>query len=329
MSILLHCKPGPMPKTPEWDRARLYDPNAEYPVRIGASESAAACGVSRYDQPLSLYLQKRGEMVKEFDEQTQTRLRLGLMMEPVILTEYQARMQCQVTPGQPVYYSLEWPWMSATPDALAATPDALAIDDIDGISPWIVECKNSGDRMHDRSGGDESMFGVDGTDQVPIEYVFQAQHQMAVLGLSRVDFPVMFGGNRLNIYRVNRDEDLISAIVESTRVLAEQIITGTPPEPNYQAPDIRRCLRAGVVEGKSVELPYEAADWWQQYRDSTEAISIAQKRKDECMARLLGAVGDAEFATVGGIRLKRVVVGPTSYTQTVNRSGYSYMKASK
>lgn len=323
-AIRLHCKPGPLPKTSEWDRARLYDPTAEYPVRIGASESAAACGVSRYDQPLSLYLQKRGELSKDFSESATTLTRFGLLMEPVILTEYQHRKatecgQCFVFPGQPVYFSLEWPWMSATPDALAT----------DGKSEWVVECKNTSEHMHDRKGDSDVKFGVDGTDQVPIEYIFQAQHQMAVLGLSLVEFPVLVGGNRLNIYRVNRDEDLISTIVQATRDLAEQIIAGKPPEPVYTAPDIKRCLRSGIVDGKTVELPEEAADWWQKYRDASDSIKAAEKIKDESMARLLGAVGDAEFGIVGGIKLKRIVIGPSSYTKTVNNPGYSYLRASK
>lgn len=322
--IHLHCTPGPMPKTPEWDRARLYDPTSPHPVRIGASECAAACGVSRYDQPLSIYLQKRGELVKEFDDDATTRMRLGLLMEPVILTEYQQRKtmelgSCQVLPGQPMYFSIEWPWMSATPDALAM--------DIEGDT-WIVECKNSSEHMHDRSGDNESKFGVDGTDQVPIEYVFQAQHQMAVLGLSRVEFPVLLGGNRLHVYKVHRDEDLIRTIVEATRDMAERIIAGNPPEPNYAAPDVKRCLRAGIVDGKTVDLPEDAADWWTKYRAASKAEADAKATKTEMMARLLGAVGDAEFAHVGGTRLKRVVVGPTSYVTTVSRAGYSFMKES-
>ena len=322
--IQLHCTPGPMPKTPEWDRARLYDPTSPHPVRIGASEGASVCGVG-YDQPLAVYLYKRGELAKEFDEDTEARMRIGLLMEPVILTEYQQRKtmelgSCQVLPGQPMYFSIEWPWMSATPDALAM--------DVEGDT-WGVECKNSSEYMHDRHGTKEGLYGVDGTDQVPLPYVFQAQHQMAVLGLSRVEFPVLLGGNRLHVYKVHRDEDLIRTIVEATRDMAERIVAGNPPEPNYAAPDVKRCLRAGIVDGKTVDLPEDAADWWKKYREAGQAIKDAEKVKDEMSARLLKAVGDAEFAHVGGTRLKRVVVGPTSYVTTVSRAGYSFMKESK
>ena len=318
-ALCQNCTIGPMPHTPEWERMRLYDPTFAQPVRIGASECAGACGVSKYEQPLSIYLQKRGEVSRDFSPDIEQRLRLGLLMEPVILTEYTQRTRSIVTPGQPTYFSIKWPWMSATPDAFATA---------DGVS-WIVECKNSSEYMQDRSGEDATMFGVDGTDQVPLDYMFQAQHQMAVTGFDRVDFAVLVGGNRLNVYTVKRDEMLIQSIVEATRQLAEQIVAGTPPEPQYSHPSVARCLKRGLEEGKTIELPPDAEKWWNDYRDAKAVEESAKARSKEAMARLLAATGDAQFATVGPLKLRRVVVAPHSYTTTVTKPGHSFMKESK
>lgn len=316
-----HCIAGPLPKTSEWESLRLYVPGRERPVVFGASEAAAACGLSKYDQPLSLYLQKRSEIVKEFSDEQRERMSFGLALEPAILGQYAARRDCEVVTGQPMFLSTRWQFMGATPDAIAFNP----------LAPekwWVVECKNTSTHMVDPTGEDESKFGVDGTDQVPIEYVMQAQQQMAVLGCDLVEFPVLVGGNSLRIYTVRRDETLIDLIVKSERDLADQIVMGLPPE---AIPDHGSTLnifrRTACESGKTIILPAELEDAWSDLEASRTAKEEADRLHDSATAKLMQAVGDAEFAILGDKRLKRISVRPTEFT--VKRGGYSFLKLVK
>lgn len=316
-----HCISGPLPKTSEWEALRLYVPGRERPVVFGASEAAAACGLSKYDQPLSLYMQKRSEHVKEFSDEQRERMAFGLALEPVILGQYAARRECEVVTGQPMFLSTLWPFMGATPDAIAFDAKAPS-------NWWVVECKNTSTHMVDPTGEDASKFGVDGTDQVPIEYVMQAQQQMAVLGCDLVEFPVLVGGNSLRIYTVRRDEGLIDLIVKSERDLADQIVMGLPPDaiPDHGSSlDIFR--RAQCESGKTIVLPTELESVWNDLEASRASKEQAKKLHDSATARLMQAVGDAEYAILGDKRLKRVSVRPTEFT--VKRGGYSFLKLVK
>lgn len=313
---------GPMPKTEEWESLRLYSPHRQdRSVVFGASEAAAACGLSKYDQPLSLYLKKRSEMATEFSDEQKERMAFGLALEPVILAQYAAKRGCEVAAGQPMFLSTQWKFMGATPDAIAFDPKAPG-------TPWVVECKNTSAHMVDPTGEDASKFGVDGTDQVPIEYVMQAQQQMAVLGCDLVEFPVLVGGNSLRIYTVRRDEGLIDLIVKSEKDLAERIVTSNPPDaiPDHGSSlDIFR--RAQCESGKTIVLPTDLESAWNDLEQARAAKSAAEKIHESASVRLMEAVGDAEFAILGDKRLKRVTVRPTEFT--VRRGGYSFLKLVK
>jgi predicted phage-related endonuclease len=56
-------------------------------------------------------------------------------------------------------------------------------------------------------------WGEPGTDEVPPEYFIQGQHNMAVSGRDFCDYPVSFGGQKLLVYTVARDETFIENMI--------------------------------------------------------------------------------------------------------------------
>lgn len=310
---------GPLPKTPEWESLRKFDPNRSRPVVFGASEAAAACGVSRYEQPLALYLKKRGEMEAfEPDAQQAERMAFGLAMESVILGEYSKRRGVTIRTGLPMYLSPVHSFMGATPDALAERGDA----------EWVVECKNSTDRMWDRHGENEDMFGQEGTDQVPIEYLFQAQQQMAVLELDRVEFPVLFNGNTLKIYEVRRDDAIIDRIVEAEAELAQRIINGDQPPVDYNHKSAADCVRSmQATAGTVVDLTDEMAALWSRIKKADRLAKLIEDRRDIDKLKFMDLARDAEYLASSELYLKRIRVQGSSFT--VERQPYSYFKAVK
>lgn len=324
---------GPATQSPEWYALRKFDPSrTERPVVFGASEAAAACGRSKYSSALELYMRKRGEID---DIEINEAMAMGNRLEPVILDMYEERVGHKVVRKLPMFFSRDFPFMAATPDAMEYyTHPALPMfqhpikwEEFDFTAS--IDSKATTERRFDATGEDVDSFGIDGTDQVPIEYLLQGQQQCAVMGVSRVDFPVLFDGRKLRIYSVARDEDLIAEIVSAEKELAERIINSDPPEPDFQHSGTLKLLQKmhGCEVGKVISWPEELASKWESLTAIKDQIKSLESAKDALSAELFHAMGDAEQAVCGPLTVKRVNVKATSFV--TEKKAYSYLKACK
>ncbi|MCP4782797.1 MAG: YqaJ viral recombinase family protein [Fuerstiella sp.] len=300
-----------MPHTNKWHDLRTFDPErTERPVIIGASEIAVACGVSPYSTPLQLYLEKRGEMEKEFSDEQKERMAFGQKLEPVILEAYADRMGLHVDADQPMYFHPDHSWM-------AATPDGVAFGDEIGQRHGL-ECKATSWRMYDATGEEADAFGEDGTDQVPAMYVMQTQQQMAVCGFDRVDLPVLFDGSKLRIYHIDRSETIIEAIVAAGSELAERIINNDPPPPDYGHARTQEAIQALYgfdADADPMELDEDADMWTWQVKEMTAQIKEVEKRKAELQNRIIAAFCGASKAVLpNGEKLSRTQIAETYVT---------------
>lgn len=152
------------PHTPEWYAARN--------TGIGASEIAAAAGLSPYQTPLELYLRKRGEM-PPFEGNDATRM--GTLLEPVVKSEFKRITGLiPIDENPPMYRSRDRQWMTATPDMIVTETE-------------LAEFKTASWRM-------KSSWGDENSDAIPDQYLCQTQWQMAVVGpeFVAVHVPVLF-----------------------------------------------------------------------------------------------------------------------------------------
>lgn len=324
---------GPATQSPEWHAMRKFDPSrTERPVVFGASEAAAACGRSKYSSALELYLRKRGEID---DIESNEAMAMGNRLEPVILDMYEERIGKKIVRKLPMFFSREFEFMAATPDgmdyyihpALPLTRFPTAWDEFDFTTS--IDAKASTGRRFDATGEDMDSFGVDGSDQVPIEYLLQGQQQCAVMGVSRVDFPVLFDGRQLRVYSVARDEDLIAEIFSAEKELAERIINGDPPEPDFQHSGTLKLLQKmhGCEVGKVITWSDDLAAKWARLEKVKKVAASLKEREDVLKAELFHAMGDAELAVCGPLTVKRVNVKATSFV--TEKKAYSYLKACK
>jgi putative phage-type endonuclease len=144
----------------EWlERRRQY---------IGGSDAAAALGISRFKTRLQLCLDKWGEVN---DEPTEV-MRRGTILEPLVARLYQDGTGHQVEAG-PWCVSDDHPFMAATPDLIDVELDC------------IVQLKTA-------SVWGRHLWGEHGTDEIPDDYMCQAQHEMAVTGALSNVFAVLF-----------------------------------------------------------------------------------------------------------------------------------------
>lgn len=341
--ITLH-KPiaGPQYKSPEWYALRKFDAHrTDRPVIFGASEAAAACNQSPYSSALEMYLEKRGEFVKEFTPGQQHIMDMGTRLEPIILDVYQERQECRLTRGLPVYFHPEWRFMAATPDAIATKQIGGEEED---VAEWCVDAKSTNWRMLDRSGDDSAKYGEEGTDQIPLGNLFQAQQQMAVMGMDLCEFPVLVDGRELRIYTVARNDDLIKQIALAEAELSERIISGDPPEPNFEHTGTLKVLQQmfGHEVGKVADLSEEEHDLWIRKEQLSSQEKMISEELDEIKARLLWALGEAEIGRFqdATIELKRTLIKDSYVTEKdvaalaarvggVSRKGHCRLSARK
>lgn len=176
---------------------------------IGSSDAAAAVGLNPYQSQLALWLEKTGREAalsgaltdaplssQAAADDDQSPLYWGTLLEPIVAAHYTRRTGRRVRRINAVLQHPEHPWMLANIDR-----EVLGASDVQ-----LLECKTA---------------GLQGAwlwrDGVP-EYVqLQVQHQLAVTGKTAADVAVLLGGQELEIFRIERDEELIAQLITLER----------------------------------------------------------------------------------------------------------------
>jgi predicted phage-related endonuclease len=132
-------------------------------------------------------------------------------------------------------------------------------------------------------------------------YWLQVQHQIEVLHKTyEVDEAFVFvliGSSDFRRYRVPRDEGYLPAVIDPLAEFWNAVETKTAPDPDWSSP-----LALEAVErlhkhraGERVELPAEAKTWATVYESLGESIKAQEEQRRTVKARLIHAMGGAEF----------------------------------
>jgi putative phage-type endonuclease len=163
---------------------------------IGSSDAATACGLNPYKSALELWMEKtqRDAGLPKVDPNDDTSpMYWGTLLEHIVAAQYTKRTGNRVRRINAVLQHPEHHWMLANLDR-----EVVGAADVQ-----ILECKTAG--YHGARLWDEG---------VP-EYVqLQVMHQLAVTGKQAADVAVLICGQELRVYRIERDEKLISQLIE-------------------------------------------------------------------------------------------------------------------
>lgn len=318
---------GPAAYSEEWYALRTLDPDSpdrHPPFVLGASVAGIVCGLSKYSTPLRLFHEIRGNV--ELREATENML-WGKRLESAVLDEFEERYGLQVDRIQRMYFHKEHPFIAATPDALYVDGDDLVSVD--------VKCTTS--HMYKTHGAREADCFGPGEDEVPTDYVMQAQQQMLVTGAQRCEFPVLFDGNKLRLYCVPRDETLQNGLLIRLQQFYTSVISGVEPQVDWEHATTVELMKKlyGVDESIQMECPQEEVHWFQQLQLAKDDEATAVKLKEEAQAHLLHVMQEAHVMHIPeyGVALRRAQVEPTMWTEadvaeatkklgTVKRRGY-------
>ncbi|MEU5834548.1 lambda-exonuclease family protein [Streptomyces diacarni] len=246
---------------------------------IGGSDVAAILGLDPYRGPRHVYEAKHGRG----DTRDTQPMRWGRRLEALIAEAFteETALTTIETPG--TFAHVDRPWQ-------LANVDRFILDD-DGAVVAPLECKNRSEYQAD-----------DWEEGVPDSPAIQAHWYMATCGWSHAWVAALIGGNRLRKYRLDRDEEIVTWLVDHCgRWYQDHVVDGFPPPADglkatadllSKLWDVRTDEVVNVDLDRAVELREKRA----ALKGQEKAVA-AELRTVENEMRLM--TGEAEVARVG------------------------------
>jgi putative phage-type endonuclease len=211
---------------------------------IGGSDVAAMLGLSKWKSAYQLYLDKRGELPEQEDNES---MYWGRELEPVVLKRYELETGNTVQVGE----------------GILKHPDhAFMLANLDGRvnGSLILEIKTA--RTADG-------WGEVNTGEIPIAYSLQCQWYLMVTDSTTADVAVLIGGSDFRMYQVDEDLDLQDMLKGAAIEFWERVQDGNPPDVVTYSDAIERY-------GRSVG----AGDIWATEEINTACMELSEIRKD-------------------------------------------------
>jgi putative phage-type endonuclease len=260
---------------------------------LGGSDAAAAVGLSPYQSPLELWLEKThrdADLKKPDPDDTTEPVFWGTLLEPIVACAYTKQTGNRVRRVNAVLQHPQYPFLLANLDR-----EVVGVPDVQ-----ILECKTAGEFG--------SRLWKDG---VP-EYVqLQVQHQLAVTGKASADVAVLLCGQKLEVHRVCRDEALIGHLIALEAKFWSYVTSDTPPpaDGSESAERALRCLYPGNDSLPTLDFSDDRrlSAAFADLVSLKAAIKTQEDRAESIKQTLLQAMGDACIARfeTGRISFKR------------------------
>lgn len=258
---------------------------------IGGSDAAAAVGVSPYMSPLELWLIKTGRdatLSKPDAEDTTDPVYWGTLLEPIVAAAYTKQTGKRVRRVNAVLQHPTIPFMLANLDR-----EIMSDRDVQ-----ILECKTAGE------------FGARAWREGVPEYVqIQVQHQLAVTGKRAADVAVLLCGQKLEVHRIERDDELIARLIPLEAAFWRFVEMDTPPPADGSESSDRalRCLyptSTGTVDFSDDRTLSSVFADLVAVRADIELRAEIEARLKQQIQQVMGTAERAVFET-GSVSFKR------------------------
>jgi len=246
---------------------------------IGGSDASVVCGINRYKSPVELWMEKTNQIPSQ---EAGEAAYWGTQLEPFVRAEFTKRTGIEVCHKSELLQSEEYPFMLANLDGTCEVPD---------VGTCIFEAKTA-----------SAYKAGEWEDTIPDEYMCQVQHYMAVTGYAGTYIAVLIGGNTFKWRFVERDEELISMLIELESAFWGHVQDGTPPPldgSNASAKFLAERFPSSKPKSQ-ISLPKAAADLLTQYDAACEQLEAVTEQKQKAENLLKEMMGDHEVGTAGG-----------------------------
>ena len=245
---------------------------------IGGSDASVVCGINRYKSPVELWMEKTDQIPHQ---EAGEAAYWGTLLESLVRAEFTKRTGVEVKQIKQLLQSEEYPFMLANLDGVCEHPD---------LGPLIFEAKTA-----------SAYKAAEWEDAIPDEYQLQVQHYMAVTGYQGAYVAVLIGGNSFKWKFIERDEELISMLIELESAFWNHVQNGTPPPLDDSDASARFLSERfpNSVPKSQIELPDTAADLLAQYDEAVEQLEAVTEQKQRAENLLKEMLGDNEIGTAG------------------------------
>jgi putative phage-type endonuclease len=247
----------------------LVDDRAEWLAKrrsvVGASEIAAIIGLSHFQTPLDVYLSK----VEGRDAEETLAMRMGSLIEPLILELYAEDSGLEVRPNRELLVHPEYSFAGCTVDGYAG-PNG------------IVEAKNTRRNL----------------EEVDKAHFCQLQYQLAITGKDWGAVAYLMDTRTFRAFEFERNPNIGDALLAAAAEFWQRVEERRPPDP-VNADDVAK-LYTSHTEGKALEAVPEVLELLDSYRAAKRREKEVKAEIETLGGQLKTLLRDAELLTLGG-----------------------------
>lgn len=265
---------------------------------IGGSDVGAIFGLDPYNSPLSVYMDKRGELD---DNDAGEAAGWGNLLEPVVADVWAGGHGAYAWQAGVLAHP-DRTWQLANPDRLFVTAGAGQLADrmASGRPDGLLEVKTTSAWLTEDWDAD--------TGRMPDRARLQIQHYLDVTGLREAHVACLVGGQRLVVFGESYDAELAEMIRNAAgRFWHEHVLAGNPPpvDGSRATRDLLGRLYEVAVDDVAVLDPDEVrplllarAEAKQLARDAAEAVDAVENAlKDLLREHQVGVVDGRPVVT--------------------------------
>lgn len=240
---------------------------------IGGSDLAAIMGVSPFATIRDLYNDKVGiEPVIEEEESNWVAKEVGNRLEDLVAEIFSKKTGLEVFPVRKMFRHPLYPFMLADVDFFIRFPDG---------SFGILECKTCNYNAKDKWADDA----------VPINYLYQVRHYMAVMNMNKAYIACLYGNNENEFVMRPIERDLYEEdeIIEQETYFWKEYVEKKVEPPYAGKPDlvlasIRRYGGYADKDMPEINISSLESHRLEKYLSLSEEKSQIEKRKKEIEA---------------------------------------------
>lgn len=244
-------------------------------LTIGGSEAAAACGLDPHRSRVMLWAEKTGRVVPERTEA----MLWGSLLQPVIVGELERRGYPFLPAPDGGLQDDARPWLTGHPDGFTEVDGWPAVLEVATTNAW------SGREWNKTTGA-------------PPAALVQCHHYLELTGYSFTLLACLVGGQKLELRRVNRDNDVIAAMLALEADFVDHVKRDEPPPPDGSdsAREALAALYPHSDDARTVRLDQDAWGEFQELRRRRAQRDVIDRQVTELEQRLKVRMGDAATA---------------------------------
>jgi putative phage-type endonuclease len=279
---------------------------------LGASQAAAAVGLSKFRSPWSVWHDKMSADLNaediQVDKHANRAIEIGNRVEPIIRSWAREDLGDIFNPGRyRMQRHAKYRFIAATLDGWIHEPNDYVMSLFEGFPKHLFDKVSGRGVLEIKSAGNKSDWG-DQMEQYPIDYMCQVQHSLSVTGYSWGILACLLGGGHggleIRYFPFVRVDEFCKLLLEKEIEFWQEFVMKRIPPPisKDNLPSQVEAMRerfASELAGKVVGLEpeYDGID------EVMQAAKALRRKADQtekfCKLALMNRLGDAELAVLG------------------------------